>query len=777
MKERLQPFDFDKSAYERPDARWVCGRSAEGRPCREGPDGRGRCARLAALCQPAAGQSGPVCARLPELGGPCSQGPDPQGRCGLGPPCAPRRSLRSLRGLWTRGAALLVVALLVVVLASERLRSGFVAPGPMSSAHTAVASDCAACHRAAEHGWLPAALGVAPGRTDSERCLLCHDLGSAPQQAHGLPAAQLAALRAAAQQRPASEAPWDVVFARGSHGLVADRQACATCHREHQGNGHDLRTMAEERCQACHQQAFTSFEDGHPEFRQFGQMQASGIRFAHHAHLVGGTSASYFASKGEAVSQLGASCSSCHLASPDGRDVLLRGFEASCARCHDRDFETRLGDQRLVALPSFSVKGLGVGSWPFNPAAVGELPFDQTPWMRLLLAGDPAAAQLPADVLALARALHTVRCSQDPEHFSRVEADPKRVQRMLTKPCRTCKQPLRYALDAADPALQRAAWMYVRAVRRLFDDLLAAARGRLDKLRARLGHLALGALPEGTLRAWTAALPGAALQVAWRRWLPEPWYRMRMLAGPLLQSDAELDQQVAVGGWNIGGLAVSWRPRHADPLLANGLAIAGRLGIALDSEAGARLLHPLLTQLDTCAKCHTRHDQSAGFRFSWRGRTSDARERRFTGFSHAPHTDFPEHQAPSGTSCLSCHHLAPAPEGQAALSEVGLHDYHRQSICASCHTRDSDHHTGALSDTQCGGCGIRLQPGEPGFGCQSCGRTHHQACLAEGACVDCGGSLLHLSSVGARHRGPTDCLTCHSYHVGLRQTDWEVSHE
>jgi hypothetical protein len=173
--------------YERPNDKWVCGRMEEGKPCRLGPDGRGRCSTVAectpALEKKAGEEKGRYrCTRPAEFGGPCAEGPLPDGSCAhLQPPCAPTRSWRNRRGIFTWWVLGLSVAVLLIDF-NGRLRMKFINPGPLSTAHSqprggnvgnpgAVGGEdnCAACHRTAVDsfpGWMDAAFGATPGPLD-----------------------------------------------------------------------------------------------------------------------------------------------------------------------------------------------------------------------------------------------------------------------------------------------------------------------------------------------------------------------------------------------------------------------------------------------------------------------------------------------------------------------------------------------------------------------------------------------------------------------------------
>src|SRR5437867_3963611 len=107
MKEQLPSPEFNSGQYERPNQNWICGKAAEGKPCRIGPNAKGRC-RAACECQPAleikAGETKGRyrCTRSTEYGGPCETGPRPNGACSRPiPNCVPQRSLRAKRKIFT----------------------------------------------------------------------------------------------------------------------------------------------------------------------------------------------------------------------------------------------------------------------------------------------------------------------------------------------------------------------------------------------------------------------------------------------------------------------------------------------------------------------------------------------------------------------------------------------------------------------------------------------------------------------------------------------------
>jgi hypothetical protein len=143
--------------------------------------------------------------------------------------------------LWLIAANL--VALIALAFAYPHL---MVSPGPVVSAHAAIASDCFACH--------------APLRgASAERCVACHsvaDIGL--RTSKGLPIVKVAA--------PVT--PGDKAITRRSVQKAAFHQAltdqnCMACHSDHAGPkltqhsrkhfSHDLlQADTRQRCEACH---------------------------------------------------------------------------------------------------------------------------------------------------------------------------------------------------------------------------------------------------------------------------------------------------------------------------------------------------------------------------------------------------------------------------------------------------------------------------------------------------------------------------------------------
>ncbi len=229
MKEQLPSPEFNAHLYERPNQNWVCGKAAEGNACRIGPDGRGRC-RATFECRPALElKEGETkgrykCMRPADFGGPCEQGPLPDGTCCKAiSKCAPVRSLRARRRIFTISFTALAAGILLVPLCGP-FYPRVINPGGLSQPHSTAAfaamagshgdAGCVACHGAARNGpsgWLKAAFKAAPG----------------PFQVRSL-------------------------AALGPHGMTAIDDNCAHCHTGHAF--HEPNVVRDHSCSACHRE-------------------------------------------------------------------------------------------------------------------------------------------------------------------------------------------------------------------------------------------------------------------------------------------------------------------------------------------------------------------------------------------------------------------------------------------------------------------------------------------------------------------------------------------
>ncbi len=323
-------FDFDRSAYERPNSGYVCGRGAEwGTPCWHGPNYDGSCGGEVE-CTPYDNEGRWECRRAQAAGGPCENGPGPDGSCGCShPPCAPRPALRQHRWRISMIALGLVVAALAAFTHltgdagsfTETVRNAALDAGELTDGHAGFtgAQGCKACHSA--HGAQPMAwLASAFSANDmTKACLGCHTFGGPARAPHS-------------KNFPANKG--------------ARKTECAMCHTEHKGRDANISSLNNEQCANCHEKSFSNFVRGHPKFSdKFPHFRRASIKFNHASHQE-----KHFQDKNVA-NNAPANCTTCHRMEVADRVVASLGFESACAKCHADQIPKR--NLVILRLPEF----------------------------------------------------------------------------------------------------------------------------------------------------------------------------------------------------------------------------------------------------------------------------------------------------------------------------------------------------------------------------------------------------------------------------------------
>lgn len=726
MRRLLQSIIHNRKLYDRPHDEWTCGRAAEGCPCIYGPSATGEC-RATGQCLPARQGDRWVCTRAISLGGACGAGPQPDGTCGCPvPPCRPVRSLRAERGQAAWLAATLALGVVILALWGQT-RLGWSNPGPLTSQHAVSAQDCAACHREAPGLALDPAARAAHRQEHDRLCLACHELGPQPGSPHGVPAAELAEL--ARTQQP-STGPRPVLL-RAVRALGPPAEpGCASCHQEHQGADFDLKHMADQQCQACHQAQFEGFARGHPEFAGYPYTRRTRLQFDHVSHFSRHFTDTRLAVRGPT------SCAHCHEPAPDGGKMLMRGFDQGCADCHRAETEgtNRAGAKGIaflrlpgIDLAALAAAGHETGEWPAD--SDGRI----TPFMRWLLEGDPAAAA----------ALGTLG-----------DANPG-------------------DLSAATPEQKAAAAQLLWSVKGLFADLVVEGQ---PVLLRRLGSGSrtavtgrIGGFPaDVALAAQQAWLPNLLTEVAARRSgakLPRPSAPAPvpaanapapvasrpasddLLSDDLLSDDLlsdpppaaaaatpagpspvaelvaalvprEAEARVAVGGWYRldENYTLLYRPEgHADAFLTAWLE-----GTVKDTAPTAQRIFQQLAAADApgaCMKCHTADQPAAGPAvINWRTSRPQPDVHPFTRFKHAAHFSLMGDQG-----CMTCHTFSVGADYAGSFGSNRDPAVFRSNFapmaketCASCHQPERsgesclqchNYHTGEMKK-------LRLQAAE-----------------------------------------------------------------
>ena len=659
MTRRLQDFRFDKSEYERPNQKWVCGWAAEGRPCHLGPDPGGRC-RASYECKPRRTGRRWHCTRPAQSGGKCADGPLPDGTCGRPiPKCQPVRSLRARRALVTLSMAVFTIGLAVLVFGGPHLRAfrnAIISPGALSAQHGAI-QDCAACHTPAREVTTASANGLG----ETARCQLCHlPAGEDALTPHGLSEDQRRSITARMEQ-VASSGRVPIALSLAALGptvpQTADGEiACATCHREHRDRDKRLSEMDNRRCQACHVVKFASFADGHPELTDYPALPGVRYQFDHSAH-----GREFFPDE-----DVQFTCLDCHRSSLSGRSVLTGSFESMCTDCHGD--QIRRDGLTVFQLPGVDYEvlldnGISIGEWPGDAGI--DLDTEFSPVMRLLLAADSTVAD-------------------DLEQLADVDL---------------------FFLEGEDVELLQAAGRIVWAIKGLFYDLVRNGRAELSaRLERTLGsHLTsreLAALvdqrPVDVARApqpeWLSVL-----QAVQEQWLPNllvemPRHRANRPVRFREHDEYRELQPVGDSTWLVDSdFSVRYRPgSHADVFLRRLLEVTGR---AAETDGVAAELFAALQASGApgqCVKCHRIEVASAADqRNVWTEGRIDQQARTLTNFDHAPHLvrecqSCHQYNAESGfetipkSTCTVCH-----VQNMATDSCLNCHSYHIEGFLTS----------------------------------------------------------------------------------------------
>jgi hypothetical protein len=655
MRRLLQSIIHNRKRYDRPHDEWTCGRLAEGCPCICGPGTNGEC-RATSQCLPARQGDRWVCTRAISLGGACNPGPQPDGSCGCPvPPCRPVRSLRANRGQASWLAATLALGVGILALWGQT-RLGWSNPGPLTSQHAVSAQQCTACHLETPVITMTAAARGARSLEHDELCLQCHELGPAAHSPHGLGTAELAAL-SREQSPPTGSSPL-VLRAMRALGAPAD-PACASCHREHQGADFNLKLMADQQCQVCHQVQFEGFASGHPEFDGYPYVRRTRMQFDHVAHFQRHFSDARLGVRGPT------SCAHCHEPAPDGGKMLVRGFEQGCAPCHSTQIEgaNRAGVKGIAFL---RLPGIDLAALAQAGHETGEWPVDSeggiTPFMRWLLEGDEAASAALESLGAM-----------NPGNLQAATAEQKAAAAQLLWSIKGLFADL---VVEGQPVLLRRLGATNRAVASGSiggfppDVALAAQQAWLPNLLAEVAAHRSGAkvprsgvpAPAHPVPVKTPAAKSDSDDLLSDDLLADPLPATPLAsvpartANPPLVAKLELhdaEGRTAVGGWYRldESYTLLYRPEgHADEFLTAWLE-----GTAKNAAPTAQRIFSQLAAPDApgvCMKCHTVDQPAAAVTatINWYTSRPQQNMHAFTRFKHAAHFSLMGDQG-----CMTCH--------------------------------------------------------------------------------------------------------------------------
>ena len=318
-----EKFKHDASRYERPTQKFRCGRAAAwGKPCEFGPRTSGRCGGMSE-CHPAKVGDRWECRRSAISGGPCQDGPGTDGACRhQHPPCQPKRTLRSLRGILAVSAFSLVVAIIALMLTvggGGEARDSIIQAGELTGGHAnfTSAAGCASCHTAHDEDagdWFLAAFRE---EDMTGQCVDCHTFGGDPRLGHN-----------------------------ASFASKAQATECVMCHTEHKGENANIKVMSDSQCNVCHEQQISNFSTNHPPFSAaFPHDRRTSVQFDHSSHL-----SKHFTDQ-RYQERAPANCTSCHEVDTAARAVAPASFEKTCATCHSETIRER--ELVVLRLPEF----------------------------------------------------------------------------------------------------------------------------------------------------------------------------------------------------------------------------------------------------------------------------------------------------------------------------------------------------------------------------------------------------------------------------------------
>ncbi len=540
-------------------------------------------------------------------------------------------SLRGYRGRLTFLAAALVIALISAFAFYGGGASAIssVDPGQLSGGHEnfTAKKGCATCHTphgSDPVGWFKASWS--PGSL-SQACESCHAFSG-----------------------PAT-APHNEQFKSAGAQKATE---CTMCHTEHKGMGEKITQMSDSQCSACHEKQFKSFSQGHPNFsKDYPSRRRTAIAFDHTSHLT-----KHFENKRFVDKAPKDRCISCHNVTKASRNVPVRPFEESCARCHESQISKR--ELVLFTLPEFEenpfdMEAVGEACGPTAEAreAAGDQFADLTEKLANLASGGAnpvAAAALQAELAALKGQLGFGELPDSGEEYESVSTE-------TLPPTATFLLGLEDGEDVeaySEPVRD----LIMGTIENGHEALLAALKGRGD------ANTLLNDLSPELLR---------GIGCAW--------------AGNV---EYEAPTDAVSGGWFADALSLRYRPlRHADPVAKAWINLAAVGGEGVTDE----LRDMLLSRSEgpgACTKCHSVSQVAAkSEKLSIEWAFGGQSKQRHLNYSHGPHLNL----LGPGASCQSCHKLNQKADYAAAFKQQDPLKFEsnfnsiENETCTTCHAK------------------------------------------------------------------------------------------
>jgi hypothetical protein len=672
-KKLIKNFRFKSHTYATPNQPWMCGNREN--PCELGPNPKGKCA-VTFECRPVKKGDRWICnrARRGSDKAACSSGPSPSGVCGCAiAKCTPRPSLSLClsRANWF----VFTIVVTVILVAFSHPRGGyFASPGPLIQAHSHGESECQMCHAQSGTGaplnWFTISTNASHANMAHLNCVKCHDYGPNALNPHSLATSELVAARDA---RPRQHK--DSLHESSSAGVRLDllrtafhafssqgsetEIACARCHMEHQGRFHDLTKMSSTQCQVCHETAFQSFGNGHPNFGNYPFTESSRIIFNHQSHFE-----EHFEKSGEA-GKTAASCLTCHAVDERGERVGVRPFSRSCAQCHEDEVHTN--DPEGARIPIVRVPFLDIDTLESEGEAVGAWPDD---WDSLETTFSPATLLL----LSATTPKETLKAFWQTDVDILEDADLSQTSQLL--------------------------WS--------FKELLGGLRTNgVTEITQRLSMALDRPLTPKEQKELENAFPRQAIEELVDAWFPDVISELSQhalgeapIAGFMEEMEDRLnfDTMPLSHGWIRSDVdfTLYYQPtRHEDTF------IKLLLEASLKHEALGRPLfleiagHANAPKAGRCTKCHS-ESTAPKKELHWAAKRYNSTDRPFTKFSHVAH--FRNIGMLDNKGCYSCHALNKQENSKAFLESfhyfndqpsanfIGNFSAIEKNTCVECHS-------------------------------------------------------------------------------------------
>ena len=718
----------------RPNSAWVCGHAALGHPCEHGPGKNGRCSLLQQRARNQDQQDRNDDDSNEPQGLECTEGI-------LSQPCQPTKSAWYSRRTLALNLALLCTGILLICMVSSQ-REALYVPGRLSQSHaqilgnTLVADRCSLCH--------PNSHDSDTKISQDDLCMNCHSAhlpDAHRRSAHDLNIDEL--------KQILDRVPTQLVsLSSGKAQPFWDQEtSCAQCHREHHGKQHDLQTITNQRCQACHKQQFDSFEHGHPEFKDYPNAGSRSIAFDHRSHAE-----KYFTQKNQSFD-----CRQCHLDATKtgvvGSVFRSVGFEKACASCHSSPIQSELTNGwAFLQVPCLPESDLTMSrefsEWP--EGAVFDYDGTVSFAMRLLLSTDPEMStvlrRLPKSgnlsrvsqsdrplvarkiAMSFRRLVNEIAVGGQVAWRERLE---KAVEVSLGRKANSHEKSLVQKLTVGLPPdlFRHMEQQWFQTTNRIADSdtLQKSLSTRLRRVSAQLQQES-----DETGLLLGSETDKSSLEMDKEE--PKPQKLIR------LQASRHLPE----GGWYLDEqlLAVRYVAHgHADPFLAAWSELLHVLESHRDGGEGQRGSHgfPWRSQdaadrgfvPGSCLECHQLGGSSNANDIwaKWRAKMRPASVRQFTKFDHTPHLTLP-----AVNDCRYCHQLESLPrqDGNKQVLKNLLADEMKRSLESQPLANHMVHLEGYTKDylscefipierSQCVAC---HRPDGAGSGCTQCHNYH-----------------------------------------------------